>query len=116
MVSTMAFFAMNDAVVKLAGQQLELWQMITMRGVLASALIAALAWRFDALRLPRGRHARGRLNSRQAGGGGPNQEHRRNPTTMGLQVSDARSWWRIDMISAIAARVHQGFINGGRLH
>lgn len=57
MVSTMAFFAMNDAVVKLAGQQLELWQMITMRGVLASALIAALAWRFDALRLPRGRDA-----------------------------------------------------------
>ena len=57
MVSTMAFFAMNDAVVKLAGQQLELWQMITMRGVLASALIAALAWRFGALRLPRGRDA-----------------------------------------------------------
>ena len=57
MVSTMAFFAMNDTVVKLAGQQLALWQMIVMRGVLASVLIAVLAWRFEALRLPRGRDA-----------------------------------------------------------
>lgn len=57
MVATMAFFASNDTVVKLVGQRLELWQIIVIRGLLASALIAGLAWRFKALCLPRGRDA-----------------------------------------------------------
>lgn len=55
MVSTMAFFAMNDTVVKLVGLRLDLWQIIVIRGLLASWFIAALAWRLGALHWPRGR-------------------------------------------------------------
>lgn len=50
MVGTMGFFALNDTVVKAVGQQLELWQIVVIRGVMASCFLALLA-RMNGVRL-----------------------------------------------------------------
>jgi S-adenosylmethionine uptake transporter len=50
MMVSMAAFTFNDACVKLAGRDLPLFQLITLRGVLASFLIFLLALRFRAVR------------------------------------------------------------------
>lgn len=50
MMTSMAAFTLNDACVKLAGGDLPLFQLITIRGALASFLIFVLAHRMKALR------------------------------------------------------------------
>lgn len=50
MMASMAAFTLNDACVKLAGGSMPLFQLVTLRGVLASALIFALARGLGALR------------------------------------------------------------------
>lgn len=50
MMASMAAFTLNDACVKLAGGDLPLFQLITVRGILASLLIFLLAWHMKALR------------------------------------------------------------------
>lgn len=56
MMASMAAFTLNDACVKLAGGSMPLFQLVTLRGLLASALIFALARGLGSLRfrLPRG--------------------------------------------------------------
>lgn len=56
MMASMAGFTLNDTCIKLAGADLPLFQLIALRGVLASAMIGLLAWRLNALkfRIPRG--------------------------------------------------------------
>ena len=55
MMASMASFTINDAMVKLAGAQMPLFQIIVLRGTLATVLILLLARSFGALRfaLPR---------------------------------------------------------------
>lgn len=50
MMASMAAFTLNDACVKLAGGDLPLFQLITLRGILASLLIYLLARYMNALR------------------------------------------------------------------
>lgn len=50
MMASMAGFTLNDVCVKLAGGAVPLFQLVTMRGLLASALIYALARSLGALR------------------------------------------------------------------
>lgn len=66
MMASMAGFVVNDTLMKLASAEVDLFQAILMRGLLASVLIGALAARRGALRFrPRGRD-RGRLALRVA--------------------------------------------------
>ncbi|MFU0503367.1 DMT family transporter [Pseudaminobacter sp. NGMCC 1.201702] len=53
MVVSMAGFTCNDALVKLAGQGMNLGQVMFVRGLFAAVLIALLAWNRGALRKPR---------------------------------------------------------------
>lgn len=55
MMGSMAFFTLNDALVKLVGQNLSLWQIVSIRGALATCLIAVLARSLGALRFRMGR-------------------------------------------------------------
>ncbi|MCG7626106.1 MULTISPECIES: DMT family transporter [unclassified Epibacterium] len=50
MLGSMAFFTFNDTLVKLVGETVPLWQIVTIRGVLASLLLAGLARAMGALR------------------------------------------------------------------
>jgi len=50
---SMAGFAMNDAIAKLASQSMNMGQVMLVRGIFATALIAFLAWHQSALRKPR---------------------------------------------------------------
>jgi len=50
MLGSMAFFTFNDTLVKLAGESLPLWQIVTVRGVMASLLLLGLARAMGALR------------------------------------------------------------------
>ncbi len=56
MVGTMAAYTINDAFVKVAGQQVPLFQLIVMRGVLATVLIFFLARHLGALHFNFPRH------------------------------------------------------------
>ena len=56
MVGSMAAYTVNDALVKMAGQDLPLFQLITLRGALATVLIYLLARHLGALRLSFPRH------------------------------------------------------------
>lgn len=51
MMGSMAAFTFNDALVKLVGQGVPLGQIITLRGALATVLIAGLAWSTGHLRV-----------------------------------------------------------------
>lgn len=53
MVVSMAGFTINDALVKLAGMQMNVGQVMLVRGLFATVLIAAFAWYKGALRVPR---------------------------------------------------------------
>ncbi len=50
MMTSQAGFALNDAMMKLSSETLNLFQAIFLRGMIASVLIAVLAFRFGALR------------------------------------------------------------------
>ncbi len=50
MLASMAAFTCNDTLVKLVGQTVPLWQIVTIRGVLASVLLLGLAKAMGALR------------------------------------------------------------------
>ncbi len=50
MLGSMAFFTFNDTIVKLVGQTVPLWQIVTIRGALASVLILGLARAMRGLR------------------------------------------------------------------
>mgnify|MGYP000047047383 CR=1 FL=1 len=56
MIASMAAFTMNDTLVKVVGGDVPLFQMVTLRGILASVLIYILAQRFGGVhfRLARG--------------------------------------------------------------
>jgi len=56
MVGSMAAFTVNDTFVKIAGQDLPLFQLIALRGVLATALVYILARQLGALHLNFSRH------------------------------------------------------------
>ena len=59
MCASMAGFVINDALMKFASAGVPLFQAIFIRGVVATALVFALAWSFGALRRrPRGRDAK----------------------------------------------------------
>ena len=49
MVASMACYTFNDAFVKLAGETIPLFQLLTLRAILATVLLAALAQRFGKL-------------------------------------------------------------------
>ena len=53
MMVSMAGFTVNDALVKLASTEMNMGQVMLVRGFFASVLIAALAWHQGALRSPR---------------------------------------------------------------
>ena len=55
MVVGMASFTMNDAVTKAVSAEMNFGQVMLLRGVFATVLIAALAWYRGALRSPRTR-------------------------------------------------------------
>lgn len=50
MMASMACFTLNDTLVKLTGGALPLWQLLVLRGVLASTLVCLLALKLRALR------------------------------------------------------------------
>lgn len=50
MMASMAFFTFNDAMIKATGGALPLFQLLFLRGVLATVFIAALAWHRGAIR------------------------------------------------------------------
>ncbi|MHA6263207.1 DMT family transporter [Arenibacterium sp. CAU 1754] len=56
MMASMAAFTLNDTCVKLTGGALPLFQLVTLRGILASLLIYALARSLGALRFNLSRH------------------------------------------------------------
>ncbi len=43
MLGSMAFFTINDTLVKLVGETVPLWQIVTVRGVMAGVLLLCLA-------------------------------------------------------------------------
>lgn len=53
MVVSMAGFTINDALVKLASMEMNAGQVMMVRGIFATALIALLAWHKGALSMPR---------------------------------------------------------------
>lgn len=53
MMVSMAGFTVNDALVKLASTEMNLGQVMLVRGAIATALIVTLAWRHGALQSPR---------------------------------------------------------------
>lgn len=54
MMASMLFFTVNDTLVKLAAEAVPLWQLLFLRGVLASLMIAAIcAWLGQFRRFPR---------------------------------------------------------------
>ncbi|NIZ14237.1 DMT family transporter [Phaeobacter sp. HF9A] len=55
MLGSMACFTCNDTLVKLVGETVPLWQMVTVRGALASLLLLGLAQKLGALRFRFGR-------------------------------------------------------------
>ncbi|WP_171136776.1 MULTISPECIES: DMT family transporter [unclassified Ruegeria] len=58
MMGSMAAFTVNDTLVKLAGQDLPLFQLIALRGLLATVLVFGLTHRLGALHLRFNRHDR----------------------------------------------------------
>ena len=54
MMLSMAGFVLNDACMKLASVDLNLFQAILVRSAICTVLIALIAWRMGALSLPRG--------------------------------------------------------------
>ncbi len=58
MMGSMAAFTVNDTLVKLVGQDMHLFQLVTMRGILATVLIYTLARHLGALHLNFPRHDR----------------------------------------------------------
>ncbi len=50
MMGAMALFTFNDACIKALGSEMPLSQLLVIRGVITSALIAGLAWRLGALK------------------------------------------------------------------
>lgn len=55
MLGSMAFFTFNDTLVKLVGATVPLWQIVTIRGIMASVLLLVLARAMGALRFNFGR-------------------------------------------------------------
>src|SRR6056297_3615379 len=51
MMASMAAFTINDTFVKLVGQTIPLFQLLTLRAILAAAMLLAMAWWLGALRL-----------------------------------------------------------------
>ncbi|MEM9551241.1 MAG: DMT family transporter [Pseudomonadota bacterium] len=49
MICSMAAFTLNDACIKATGGQLHLFQLLTIRGIMATILLALLAWRLGGL-------------------------------------------------------------------
>ncbi|WP_170369264.1 DMT family transporter [Ruegeria arenilitoris] len=58
MMGSMAAFTVNDTLVKAAGQEVPLFQLVALRGLLATILVFALARHLGALHLQFGRHDR----------------------------------------------------------
>ncbi|WP_170364423.1 DMT family transporter [Ruegeria arenilitoris] len=58
MMGSMAAFTVNDTLVKAAGQEVPLFQLVALRGLLATILVFALARHLGALHLRFGRHDR----------------------------------------------------------
>lgn len=58
MIGSMAAFTVNDTLVKAAGQEVPLFQLVALRGLLATILVFALARHLGALHLRFGRHDR----------------------------------------------------------
>ena len=58
MMGSMAAFTVNDTLVKEAGQEVPLFQLVALRGLLATILVFALARHLGALHLRFGRHDR----------------------------------------------------------
>lgn len=58
MMGSMAAFTVNDTLVKAAGQEVPLFQLVVLRGLLATILVFALARHLGALHLRFGRHDR----------------------------------------------------------
>ncbi|WP_170451894.1 DMT family transporter [Ruegeria arenilitoris] len=58
MMGSMAAFTVNDTLVKAAGQEVPLFQLVALRGLLATILVLALARHLGALHLRFGRHDR----------------------------------------------------------
>lgn len=58
MMGSMAAFTVNDTLVKVAGQEVPLFQLVALRGFLATILVFALARHLGALHLRFGRHDR----------------------------------------------------------
>ncbi|MGZ2256246.1 DMT family transporter [Roseobacter sp. A03A-229] len=66
MVASMACFTINDALLKATGGAVPLFQLLALRGVLATALIAGLAWSRGAFEAPIARQDRGWIGLRSA--------------------------------------------------
>lgn len=66
MVASMACFTINDALLKATGGAVPLFQLLALRGVLATALIAGLAWSRGAFEAPIARQDRGWIVLRSA--------------------------------------------------
>nr|WP_245626905.1 DMT family transporter [Aestuariivita boseongensis] len=58
MMASMAAFTINDTFVKLVGQTIPLFQLLTLRAILATLFLAVLAWRLGTFRLSMPRHDR----------------------------------------------------------
>ena len=56
MMASMAGFVLNDTMVKLASEELELFQAVFIRGVIATALLGLLAWNKGSLKYRPSRH------------------------------------------------------------
>lgn len=61
MAASMAAFTFNDALIKLVAQSVPLFQMVFLRGVSATILVALLAWSMGAFARPIPRADRGRV-------------------------------------------------------
>lgn len=61
MAGSMAAFTLNDVCIKLVAQDVPLFQMIFLRGVAATSLVALLAWRLGAFSKPIPRGQRGKV-------------------------------------------------------
>lgn len=58
MMASMAAFTINDTFVKLVGQTIPLFQLLTLRAILATALLVAMAWWLGSFRLTMSKHDR----------------------------------------------------------
>ncbi len=66
MAAAMTAFTTNDVLIKLLAGQVPLFQVIFVRGVLTSLMVALIAWRMGVLRVPIARRDRGLIALRSA--------------------------------------------------